>query len=155
MPRLGVEWLPPPIGKCGAVGRPTKGTELVEEIKVGSLIMFLFTVMRRLVPLEVPRPFSALGVVRPLPGADGRGPWGGAGDGGNVDMVGEGKPKPPADGPIGGRGEGRGAPIEGDALPGPDAIGGGIVPALSLVGTAPSLDIGPLMTGVGGARPSK
>jgi hypothetical protein len=108
---LGVELLPP-MGMCGAVGRPTSGTELVEEMKVGSLIMFLLTVMRRRLPPGVARPLSVLGVVRPLTGAAGRGPWGGAGDGGNaelVEMAGEGapgnwdgigetgKPSPPAD----------------------------------------------------------
>lgn len=150
-----------------AMGRPTKGTDEVELMKVGSEIMFLLTVMRRRLPPGVTRPVSAPGVVRPfVVGAAGKGPVGGAGDGGNaelLDMAGEGapgkeggrgdvgRPRPPADEPMGGRGEGRGAPIAGEAPCGPEAGGGGIMPSRSCGGKGPLPENGPFMTGVGGA----
>ena len=66
LPRLGVELLPG--GRWWPFGRPTSGIELVDETKVGSLIIFLLTVMRRRLAPGVVRPESALGVVLPLAG---------------------------------------------------------------------------------------
>lgn len=153
-----------------AIGRPTKGTEEVELTKVGSEIMCLLTVIRRRVPPGVARPVSAEGVVRPLAtGAAGRGPVGGAGDGGkaeafdtagdgipgNGEGMGEaGRPRPPG-GPMGGRGGGRGAPMAGEMPPGPETMGGGIIPSPSCGGKAPRPWSGPVIDGVGGAGPSK
>lgn len=68
LPRFGVELVPERRCWPGPFGRPTSGIELVDETKVGSLIMFLLTVMRRRLPPGVTRPESALGVVRPLVG---------------------------------------------------------------------------------------
>jgi hypothetical protein len=99
-----------------------------------------------------------------LVGAAGRGPVGGAGDGGKaeeLEMAGEGtpgkgdgigevgRPRLPfdAEGPMGGRGDGREALMAGEAMPGPATVGGGIITCCSFGG--------PAMVGVGGApRPS-
>ena len=106
----------PPLGRvaCEECGRPTRGTLLVEEMKVGSEIMFLLTVIRRgrddvvvvllLVAMLVLELFTGMmGVERPLLNMSGverpfvvaafEGAEGGAGSGecgGKVDVAGDG-----------------------------------------------------------------